>query len=98
MGWNYRVIHTTEAIGEDGADEDVYRIVEMFYEGDNDDKPNGWGEAGGGQAETPDELRDVVARMMKALDKPVIEVCGECHNIAPAHKPDCLRVPRLTVK
>lgn len=97
MGWNYRVIHTTEALGlDDGAEEDVYRIVEMHYEGDNDDKPNGWSESSA-QGDTLLELDDTLTRMRTAFLKPVIEVCGECHNIAPAHKPDCSKVPNLTL-
>jgi hypothetical protein len=90
MSWNYRVIHTTEVGFSEGANikEDVYRIVEMFYEGDTDDRPNGWGEASP-QAGTAASLYATLDMMIRACDKPVIEVCGECHNIAPGHKPDC---------
>jgi hypothetical protein len=86
MSWNYRVIHMTQET-LNGEEEDVYQIVEMFYEDNNVDKPNGWGDASP-QGESLADLDDVLTRMRTAFLKPVIDVCGECHNIAPNHKPD----------
>lgn len=58
MTWNYRVVHTG----------DEYGIHEVYYD------PTGWTvEPVPVVADSVEDLRDVLNRMLAALDKPVIE-------------------------
>ncbi len=63
--WNYRVLKT-----KDGED-DWYQIHEVYY--DKDGKVEGWTKNGAIVAgNTLDEVRDSLERMLKALDKEIL--------------------------
>jgi len=65
-GWNHRVMKRKD------GDDDWYQIHEVYY--DSKLEPNSWtkeGIAPGGN--TLEELRDELIRMIKSLDKEILE-------------------------
>lgn len=65
--WNYRVVKRTY-IYPDGETEDTYGIHECHYE------PTGWTkDPVAVEAESPEALREVLQRMLLALDIEVID-------------------------
>ena len=69
--WNHRVVK--RIVREAGEDVEWFGIHECFYERSDESDP-GWTDepiAVGG--ESVDELRETLERMMRALDKPVID-------------------------
>ena len=72
--WNYRVIRELFPVQtEDSEYEDVLTIHEVYY--DAEDTPEMWSkDPMHAQADSVDGLRSDLTNMLKALDKPVLDV------------------------
>lgn len=76
MYWNNRVVRFVDVIkGEteefsEEFSEEFYEIKEVYY--DENNKPNGYVDPCLG-SETVESLREVVARLHEAFDKPVLD-------------------------
>lgn len=72
--WNYRVRASSVPTGADDYEE-VYTIVEVYYDGDGMEfgGANGmsWGTATA-MGNSGEELRDDLQRMLQAFDKPIL--------------------------
>jgi hypothetical protein len=67
MYWNNRVVKFVDVI--EGETEEFYEIKEVYY--DENDKPCGYGGVCLG-SESVESLREVLARLHEAIDKPVL--------------------------
>lgn len=67
MKWNYRIMHSPNA----DADESL-SLIECYYADAAATKPNGYAQLNIGNFGTVDELRQALDRMIKALDKPIV--------------------------
>jgi hypothetical protein len=70
LSWNYRVVKRTYK-RPIGPVEEVYQVHEAYYLGDN--KPFITVDSVAAQGDTVEELRGDLERMLKALDKPVLD-------------------------
>lgn len=69
--WNYRVVHTLKPDGTPTVEHtDTYAVHEVYYE---DGHICAWSDAAQPYGESPDQLRDDLMAMLKALDAPVLE-------------------------
>lgn len=69
MYWNNRVVKFVDVI-EGVLEEEFYEIKEVYY--DENDKPYAYGGPCLG-SESVESLREVVARLQEAFDKPVLD-------------------------
>jgi len=72
MFWNHRVVRKTE------AGETLYMFAEVYYD-DSTKLPFSYGEPFY-HGDTMDELKELTDRLIKALDKPVLDDATDFHE------------------
>lgn len=79
MTWNHRVIRQFILDAQDDEHPYWYQIHEVYYDkkdgGEDYDNVIGWTrDAIGLAAETPDELRETLERISRAIEKPMLDL------------------------